>query len=583
MITIDIETHPFVEGAPMLPQPTGFAIRWPDGTSEYLAFGHPSENNCSFDDARSVLLSIWHLPLLTHNGSQFDIPILQHWFELPPRDPLLTHDTLFLAYLANPHARSLALKDLARDLLGIPNTEQDELHGWIMQHTACRSRKKAGMHIWEAPGAIVGRYARADVEMTFRLYEHLQDVVGTMSGAYDRERKLAPILARLQHTGVRCDVRRLQQDYDRCRAEQHEMDIAVRTRLGTPDLNPDSNGELGDALERAGFNNFLTTPKGARSVNKESIDQALASDPELATLLRRRAALGTLLGTFMSNWLDIAGANGGSIHASYNQVRNPEGYGTRTGRLSSSHPNFQNIPNDLEPGLPIMKSYLLPDEGHVWTCGDFKAQEPRIAAHFEDGALCAAFNARPDLDPYVFVIELLQGSITRKESKAVFLGLLYAMGAPALARRLGAALQRATLLRNLIREAMPDVVALDRDCKRRFQLGLPIKTLGGRLCYCEPPVDGRTWEYKALNLLVQGSAADQTKEALVFADKELRLLDPSIRVLGTVHDEVSVSHPPHLKDKVYAILQAAANALPCDVPMLMDIHTGPSWAGASKK
>jgi len=107
---------------------------------------------------------------------------------------------------------------------------------------------------------------------------------------------------------------------------------------------------------------------------------------------------------------------------------------------------------------------------------------------------------------------------------------------------------------------------------------LPIRTLGGRLYYCEPPSNGRSWEYKALNVLVQGSAADQTKEAMVFIKPYLDKL--GARLLGTVHDEYSISCKPEHVESIKKLMQMSANALPCDVPMLMDINHGASWAEA---
>lgn len=582
MFVVDIESHPIVDGAPLLPEPVGVSIRCSQtGEVRYWSWGHPTGNNCTFLEARAALAKIWGEQWITHNGCTFDVPVLQHHFSLPPRDPLKTHDTLFLAYLHNPHARSLSLKDLAQDWLNIPATERDELNDWIMANTDCPSRKKAGAYIYLAPAQLVGKYADADTAMTLRLFEYLRPLVlPVMQEPYNRERKLAPILADIQNTGVRCDDNRLADDFHQATFTLHQLDDEVRRVLNKPTLNPESNDELVEALKGAGFDGFLKTPKGADSANKKSLDHALAQNPGLRGLLHRRSTYATLVSTFMESWLTIARANGGRIHAAYNQVRNPDGFGTRTGRLSSSKPNFQNVPNDLGAGFPVMKSYLLPDEGHVWTKGDFKAQEPRLAAHFEDGALCRAFNDDPELDPYIFVLQVV-GGITRKEAKTILLGILYAMGVGAMAGRLECEESRASMLRNMIKAALPDIVALDRECKRRFSMGASIVTLGGRHYFCEPPANGRTWEYKALNTLIQGSAADQTKEALIFANHEIKLLDSSCRILGTVHDEFSISHPYHLKDQIHEIMQLAANALPCDVPMRMDIHTGTTWGEAA--
>src|SRR3546814_17415200 len=88
---------------------------------------------------------------LTHNGLTFDVPVAEHHFGLPKRDPMLTHDTLFMAYLHNPHARSLSLKDLANDWLGIPPEEQQEMYDWIMKNTDCPSRKTCGAYISAVP------------------------------------------------------------------------------------------------------------------------------------------------------------------------------------------------------------------------------------------------------------------------------------------------------------------------------------------------------------------------------------------------------------------------------------------------
>jgi len=219
----------------------------------------------------------------------------------------------------------------------------------------------------------------------------------------------------------------------------------------------------------------------------------------------------------------------------------------------------------------------------VWYSVDFRAQEPRLAAHFEDGLLLDAFRGNPDLDPYIFVMELVGGDVTRKDAKVVFLGLLYSMGAAALADKLGCDTARATALRNAIRAAIPDVNSLDRDCKRRFELGLPIKTLGGRFVHCEPPSNGRVWAYKALNLLIQGSAADQTKEAIVYASKALAASDFYSRLLGTVHDEINLCAPENKHDAVYETMLEAANALPCDLHMAITMGVGNTWAEACKE
>lgn len=576
MITLDFETKAIQDFMPLLPEPVGCAIRFENGTSHYFSWGHPTENNCTKEEFKDVLLQYWDGEILTQNGSTFDIPIAEHWFSLPRRDPLLTHDTLFLSYLLDPHSPQLGLKWLAENWLGMPPDDQQELYDWIMRNTECKSRKNAGAYISEAPGGLAGKYACSDVEMTYALFQYaFPKVYPQMAEAYHRELQLAPILADLQNRGVRCDVERLERDTTVALNTLHSLDAEIRAALKVESLSLDSDAELVGALKNRGFTNFLSTPTGKVSAAKDSLDIALADAPELRELLKQRATFATLTSTFMLPWLEAAKANGGRIHASYNQVRNPDGYGTRTGRLSSSKPNFQNVPGDLGPGYPLMRGYLLPEEGHVWVCGDFSNQEPRITAHFEDGRLAQEYGANPALDPYLFVAELC--GVTRKQAKTILLGIIYAMGQATMAEGMGGTPEEAGRLRNIIRATLPDVTQLDYDCKRRFQLGLPIRTLGGRMYHCEPPKNGRRWEYKALNTLIQGSAADQTKEALIYVHNHLLGTE---RILGTVHDEISISCDVSRVDDVKAILQSAANALPCDVPMIMSISSGDTWADA---
>lgn len=588
MYSIDFETYPIVPGSAIPPKPVGLSIKYPDKSCRYYAFGHPTGNNCTEADAKRALEEIWDREFITHNGLGFDMGVAEYWWGLPPRSPLLTHDTLFQAYLLDPHAKSLKLKDLCRDWLGMGTDAQEALVDWIMANVPeCRSRKRAGEFIYLAPGDIVGRYANDDVDMAFNLHEYCYPKILDMEEPYNRERLLAPILADIKRRGIRVDVPRLKADYKLALNKLHELTRMIQEHLNCPDLNPGSDAELANALEAKGYKGFLLTPTGRRSVSKDSLEKVLAGDPKLQSMLRSRAAYDTLTGTFMGPWLEYAEMNGGTINPAYNQVRNPEGYGTRTGRLSSSEPNGQNIPKDqgidyFGDPFPLMRGYCLPDPGCVWMSIDFKAQEPRLTAHFEDGALLESYIANPDQDVYMFVKEAAGGDTTRFEAKQIFLGLVYAMGVQALAEKINADYSRANSLKNQIKGALPDVVELDKDCRRRFKNGLPIRTLGGRLCYCEPPSNGRSWEYKALNLLIQGSAADQTKEAMIYTDDAIYDME-NTRQLGNIHDEINLSVPPQHVEVMKRIMLEAANALPCDCPMRITIGVGHTWAEASKE
>lgn len=599
-IELDIESEKIVKGAPLRPIPVGVAlgIPQPDGTTQrsYLAWGHPEGNNCTKEQAREVLLKYWDEIFITHNGLIFDIPDLTYHFDLPERDPLLTHDTLFAAYLHNPHARSLSLKDLAEDWLGIPPDEQQTMYDWIVANVPGAKRSEAGAYIANTPVSMSGPYAIGDIYRTRELYEFCKPSIEDMLESYNRERVLAPILSRMQNGGIRVDEQRLRDDCHKANIKRALLDKLIREHIKVgPDFEI-KDAALAARLKELGYSGFLTTPTGKTSMGKASLEAVLGHDPKLKSLLASRSMYDTLIGTFMEPWLRYCQSNGGRIHPSYHQVRNPDGFGTRTGRLSSSDPNGQNVPKDQNYAIidgkkvfvgdywgdpyPDMRTYLLPEVDQVWFCGDFKSQEPRLTAHFEYGALMAAYVEDPFLDCYKWVKDLVGGDVTRHEAKQIFLGLVYSMGLDALAKKIDCSKERAKVLRDAIKAMLPDVAELDSECKSRFKHGLPIKTLGGRLYYCEPGTSpwGGTWDYKALNTLIQGSAADQGKEAMIYLDPLIRATGG--RILVPVHDEINSSIFEKDVDYITQIYQEAANHLPCEVPMLFDVGYGAHWGEA---
>lgn len=586
-IELDIESTKIIKGAPIhAAVPVGVALGIPGQARVYLAWGHPEGNNCTKEQARAVLEKYWDEIFITHNGLIFDIPVLAHHLDLPERDPLLTHDTLFSSYLQNPHARSLSLKDLANDLLGIAPDEQQDMYDWIMDNVAdCRSRKECGAYIANTPVSMSGPYAIGDIYRTRELHDFNLATISDMQEPYDRERRLAPILSRMQNGGILVDEARLKDDCHKANIKRALLDQLIRQHLKVgPDFEV-KDAALCARLKELGYEGFLLTPKGKPSMGKPSLEAVLENDPVLKSLLASRSLYDTLIGTFMEPWLRYCQSNGGRIHPSYHQVRNPDDFGTRTGRLSSSDPNGQNVPKDKgldywgDP-FPDMRSYLLPELGQVWFCGDFKSQEPRLTAHFEAGALMEAYQADPQLDCYQWVKNLVGGDVTRFEAKQIFLGLVYSMGLDALARKLDCTKERAKYLRDAIKLMLPDVTELDSECKKRFKYGLPIRTLGGRIYYCEPGSSpwGGTWDYKALNTLIQGSAADQGKGAMIYLDP--KIVDIHGRLLVPVHDEINSSVFEKDIPYVEEIYQEAANYLPCDVPMIFDTGWGNSWATA---
>ena len=608
VITIDFETKAIEDRPVYPPEPVGVAIKNASG-SYYLSWGHPTGNNSTFEEAKAVLTAIWSadVDMLFHNA-KFDLDVAETWFDLdmPPWDRV--HDTMFLLYLHNPHARTVALKPSAELLLDWPPEEQDEVKEWVLANVKAATKKNAGAFICETPGELAGKYAIGDVDRTFGLFEYLMPYVvdNGMQGAYDRERQLMPILLESERHGILCDRVQLAKDLKKYEKVLIKITKAIHSLIGLPQeeqfyksggnmkLRIDSNAQLGDLLEEyflADPSKWLLTKKGNRSVGKDSLEQAV-SNKQLKHMLVYRGQLNNALQTFMRPWDGLTnGQDYDRLHTSWHQVRNPEGFGTRTGRVSSTRPNFANVPNEYEappkgfPTLPLMRSYLLPDEGHVWLKRDFSAQEIRILAHFEDGALQEAFVSNPELDPHQFAKELIMITtaieLDRSATKIIAFSICYGKGVKMLGVDLGVEYNMAFRLKDGYFTAFPGIEELSNEVKATGKDGAAVRTVGGRLMYSEPPVMGKRFDYKLLNHLIQGSASDLTKQSIIdYYDQ-----GGVGHLLAQVYDEINLSVPVSYVRREDALLETAMAGinLCIDVPVTSDLYVGKkSWADADK-
>jgi DNA polymerase-1 len=611
---VDFETEA-ITGLPNdPPHPVGAAILAPGKAPYYLAWGHPEGNNTTALRAKAILQDVLRKQVCLFHNAAFDLAVARKWLnvEVPPWERI--HDTLFLVFLKDPHARTLSLKPSAERYLGEPPTEQDELREHLLSRGVIRKNQKDwGAFICKGHGEVVGRYAIGDVKRTLALWEHLLPTMeGGLKTAYDRERRLLPILLRNEQEGIRVDYIALENAERKHAAALRKADRFIRRKLAAPRLNVDSNEELAEALKATGVvREFKKTPTGKDSVAKKNLTPDMFTDREVAQVLGYRNRLSTALGTFMQPWLRLAERRG-RIHTSWNQVRSTEsgGFtGTRTGRLSCS-PNFQNIPKTWEGfeqpegmfPLPLMRRFVLPDEGHVFLHRDYSQQELRVLAHFEDDILCEQYRADPRLDIHTFIaneIRILTGIVlARGQVKILVFGMIYGMGLAKLAQAIGVDIPLAQKVKWALKAAIPGLHSLEQGLKARAHEDLPVRTWGGRLYYCEEPTVSTaveevpvaggwqtvvanpvqrpriiTWEYKMLNYLVQGSSADMTKEALIRYDREKQ----HGRFLVTVHDEVNVSCPRKYAAKEMEILRKVMEGVEFDVQMLTEGKYGPSW------
>ena len=447
----------------------------------------------------------------------------------------------------------------------------------------------------------MGKYANGDVTRTLRLFNllHPRNVAAGMEGAYNRKREVMPVLLANEQEGVRVDEAALARDIALYRKEMTRVDAWLCKRLGNKELNIDADADLADALEASGVvTDFVLTKTRQKSVSKDNLTPDMFTDQRVARALGYRNRLATCLGTFMESWLATSKTTGGLLHTSWNQVRQlgkGKSIGARTGRLSSS-PNFQNIPKnfddkndgykhpshikDLLP-LPTLRSYILPDKKQVICHRDYNQQEIRIMAHFEDGVTLAAYQEDPRLDFHNFVRDEIQRVIgvklERRAVKILNFGMIYGMGLEALSNDLGCSKEEARKIKDAQRKALPGLSELEKATKERGKTNSYVRTWGGRVYHVEPPktVDGRLWtfEYKLLNYLIQGSAADCTKQALInYANAP-----HEGRFMITVHDEINLSVPKGAVKREMALLRECMADVSFDLPMLSDGKTGSDW------
>lgn len=574
--TLDFETEA-IEGNPLLspPKPVGLAVRQCDGATQYLT---------EWEAMRNAFALACHGDVLFHNAP-FDLSVARHWFNIPWPSWDQIHDTMYLVYLKDPYARTYGLKPSAERYLNLPPEEQDAVKDWVLANIPKATDKNWGAYIARCPQEILAPYAIGDVVRTWELYSTLAPQVPTEP--YNRERELMPMLVEATRRGVRLHTTKLADALEQATTAFEQADNRLRTTLNCPSLNPGSSVQLADALDAAGVvDQWSYTPTGSRSTEMKSLR---LNDPTLANLLKYRSTLKTLIGTFMEPWLEMASGTG-RLHPNWNSTRGDRSGGTRTGRLSSNAPNFQNIPNPTGldpieglPSLPLLREFILPEEGHLWLKRDFSAQEIRVMAHFEDGALAQAFRETPNLDPHQLVKEEIQ-KVTgllypRKYVKETGFGILYGMGRGTLADRLGIAETEAWDLMNAYKQAIPGVQRLQDGTKRRGQAEQPIRTWGGREIHKEPSrvVKGalRSFEYKLLNYLIQGSSADQTKQCMLDWNSHL---DCGEVFMATVHDEINISAPiDQAEDAMEHLRICMEETCQFDVPMLSEGFSGPSW------
>lgn len=590
-----------------------------------MAWGHGDgtkafDNNCTEKYARGRLKTAYDSEYaIVWQNEAFDLDTAEVHWELPIPPVEKRHDTMYLLFLDNPHAPSLALKESAQRLLGIAPEEQDKLREWILANVPEAKKKPStwGAYIWRAPYRIVRPYHKGDLTRMGRIFNllHPRIVDAGMEAAYQRELKLMPILLENARVGMRLDMAKLEQDIPAMKAGIEKTDIWLRKLLGIENI--DSDKQLGEALyAKEIVTDFKRTAKGQLSVSKKSLTINKFNNKKVFQALQYRSQMSTCVNMFAEPWLALAQDGRGRIFPNWSQVRSPRGLsdtaGARSGRIICSKPNWLNVPKSWKKAtsagyahpawlrvqpLPLIRSYCLPDEGEEWGKRDFSGQELRLFADAEEGPVMQGFLTDKDYDIHelvraeaerLLVAAGLRDYFDRDTAKGCVFGRLYGQGITGLMQLLQLdddERQVAVIIQKAINTALPSIKEIDDQMKALARQEQPIMTFGGRLYFCEPPQYsekfGRnmTFEYKLLNYYCQGSGADVTKETLIrFHDHPKR----KGRFLNTVYDEISFSTPGKAMANDQKVLKECMLSIETEVPMLSDGEAGSNWGALQK-
>lgn len=572
------------------PKPVSYAYKLGKDKG-FVHWGHHDSGMDNFDSARTKLADLFKRcgGVVCHNAP-FDHEVCQEHMGLD-NVGVMWHDTMILAFLHDPYG-PLGLKPLGVKHLGLPPDEQDAVREWLVANGTVKPKQKDwGAYIARAPAAVVGPYAIGDIVRTEKLFKLYQQAKVTENPAYMRELRLSPVLMNMEQRGVRIDLKRLEQDTNRYFAILDDLDARLKKHLGDVDL--DSDATIVEALERKGklSKPLPLTESGAFSVSKNALIDCVKDKQLLGTMLMR-GALATSIRTFMYPWLNKAREGDGRLYFKFNQVRNEGGLGAKTGRMSSS-PSMMNIPSKWEQlysilarikyirtfDLPDLREYILPDEGCVIAALDYSQQEMRLFAHFEDGALMRAYQEDPKIDAHEMVAKI--AGIPRKAAKTLNFAALYGAGLGVVMQWLDCSESEASEFKGKYTRALPGVKDLSNSIKAEIAAGRPITTIGGREYFEEPPkyVEGRyrSFGYKLLNYLMQGSAADQTKQAMIdYQDSPKR----RGRLMFSVHDELVISVPKACAVSDTKLLEQCMTnsfAADLDVKFLVDVSIGENY------
>lgn len=576
----------------------GYAVAT-EGWKGYLPVNHLGGGNLDKKIVSRWLKKVFETPAdkVMHNA-QYDAGwIKREGFTLNGK----IIDTMMTAALVDENRYSYSLNALCYDHLGKTKSEK------LLNEAASDFGVDPKGEMWKLPATYVGPYAEVDAELALELWQYFQTVLNRedLWAIHDLETRLLPHLVDMTYKGVRVDVDRAERTKQELMKREKDLLKRIKAMVGT-DVEIWAPGSLAKAFDKLSIP-YPKTDRGAPSFTKNFLTD---HTHEFANMVVEAREINKAYGTFVNTILEHVGKDG-RIHGHINQLRSDSG-GTVSGRLSMSNPNLQQVPARNPEIGKMIRSLFLPEEGQQWAAVDFSQQEPRILVHYAhqynkykkgviDGVdeFVRLYNEDPNTDFHTMVADI--ANIPRKQAKVINLGMMYGMGVNKLSEQLGIEKDEAKDIIRQYHTKVPFVKALMDGVSR--QLDDPksrgqIRSLKGRKCrfdLWEPdsfdmhkamPYEEavaahgphtrlkRAYTYKALNRLIQASAADMTKQAMV------NVCEAGFSPMLQIHDELAFSVDN--VEQARELADMMEQAVPLSVPNKCDIDIGPSWGEAKE-
>jgi DNA polymerase-1 len=556
----------------------GVSLAWEVGRACYVPVRSIYGNALPLDLVRSrlgPLLADAHKRKVGHN-LKYDLNVLRN-AGLPVAGPLF--DTMIAAFVVDPTRASYSLDSLALAYFGYKKIPTTDLIG--------KGRQQLQMD--QVPTEHVAQYAAEDADYTWRLRQHLEPQLAPLGVAHlfcELEMPLVAVLADMESHGIALDVELLREIGRQMAARASAIEDEVHRLVGTR-FNLDSPKQLAEVLfDRLGFRVVRRT-KTTRSTDADTLAvlQGETRHPIFPLLLEYRE-LQKLRGTYVDALPAALSRRTGRIHTSFHQT------GAVTGRLSSSEPNLQNIPIRTEAGRQIRRALVPRSAAELLIVADYSQVELRVLAHFcEDPALIRAF--ADDQDIHAFVAAQVNGvplsDVTkemRSRAKAVNFGIIYGQTAFGLAQATGMSRTEAQAFIDAYFARYPRIREFIERCITDARRAGLVRTIMGR----RRPIDNinsqnaavrAQAERFAVNTVIQGSAAELIKTAMIQLHQRISAERLPLRMLLQVHDELVCEAPRGEAARMADILRAVmTGAMQLRVPLKVDVACGENWLDA---